>query len=96
MDDRVQNKERYVGSLRHWSETHPVLVLIGPADPVSGRHLGLAMRDQVEHARVVFLDKDTGHWPQLEEPNGLLREFFNFHSSQDVRTFSVPPAYPEA
>ena len=32
----------------------------------------------IPDADVVFLDEDIGHWPQIEDPEGVLKHFLEF------------------
>lgn len=79
MTERKQHKERWVSALQDFAKTRPFLLVDGPADPVSGRHLALAVQDQVDGSKVVFLDDAIGHWPQLEAPLETAAAFIGFH-----------------
>ena len=50
----------------------------GPCDPNSGRHMAERYAELVPDADVVFLDEDIGHWPQIEDPQGVLTHFLEF------------------
>lgn len=99
MTDRVENKDRYESALKRWSDqTGAFLLIDGPCDPVSGRHLAEAVQRDVPKARVVYLADDVGHWPQLEAPRPLLDAFFAFHVERgtlvdmpDLDSLEIPP-----
>jgi len=50
----------------------------GPCDPNSGRHMADRYAELIPDADVVFLGEDIGHWPQLEDPLGVLSHFLEF------------------
>lgn len=56
----------------------PLRLIDGPLDPVSGAHLAARYRALVPNADVVELP-GIGHYPQVEDPDGVLRAFFEFH-----------------
>jgi pimeloyl-ACP methyl ester carboxylesterase len=76
MEERRRHRERWVGALQ--STRVPLRVIDGPEDPVSGAHM-------VERYRQLVPDPDTvllpgvGHYPQVEDPTGVVREFLAFH-----------------
>ena len=59
----------------------PVRVIDGMADPVSGAHMIARYRELIPTADVVEL-RAIGHYPQLEDPDGVLRGFLAFHESR--------------
>jgi pimeloyl-ACP methyl ester carboxylesterase len=84
MTERKQHKERWEQALLEYasSSNNPFVLIDGPADPVSGRHLGEYAEQQ--GLKVVFLDAKVGHWPQLEAPDETMACFFAFH--KDIGT----------
>lgn len=79
MEERRENRERWVGALLH--SRIPLRLVDGPEDPVSGAHLAERYREQVPGADVVLLP-GIGHYPQVEDPEGVLRAFFAFHDAR--------------
>lgn len=79
MEERRTNRERWVGALLRASI--PLRLVDGPEDPVSGAHLAARYRDQVPNADVVLLP-GIGHYPQVEDPAGVLRAFLAFHDGR--------------
>ena len=77
MSERRQYRERWVGALQQ--ARIPLRVIDGPEDPVSGRHM-------VERYRELVPDPDThllegiGHYPQVEDPQGVLDAYLPFVS----------------
>lgn len=76
IDDRRQHRDRWVGALQ--STELPMRFINGPEDPVSGRHMGERYLELIPGGDVVYLE-GIGHYPQVEDPQGTLREFFAFH-----------------
>jgi len=74
--DRYHHRNRWVAAMRATSV--PMRLIDGPADPNSGRHMAERYAEVVPDADVVMLAEDIGHWPQLEDPEGVLRHFLEF------------------
>lgn len=78
MTERRDNRERWVGALQHTRV--PLRVIDGPEDPVSGQHMVDRYRELVPNPDTVILP-GIGHYPQVEDPEGTLKAFLEFHSS---------------
>jgi pimeloyl-ACP methyl ester carboxylesterase len=76
MAERRRLRDRWVGALI--TSRVPRRLIDGPLDPVSGAHLAARYRELVPEADVVELP-GIGHYPQVEDPRGVLRAFFEFH-----------------
>ena len=76
MEERRRYRERWVGALQ--STRVPLRVIDGPEDPVSGAHMVERYRELVPNADTVLLP-GVGHYPQVEDPAGVTREFLAFH-----------------
>lgn len=85
MSERVLFHDRWVGALKRYAAERDFLLVDGPVDPVSGRHLAEAVMEQVAGSKVVFLDDNIGHWPQLEAPKETMKAFYDFHT--EIGTF---------
>jgi pimeloyl-ACP methyl ester carboxylesterase len=68
--ERRLQRERWVGALV--KSTVPLRLINGPADPVSGAHMAERYRALVPHPKIVSLP-GVGHYPHLEDPEGVLR-----------------------
>lgn len=75
MDERRRHRERWVGALQR--ARVPLRLVNGPLDPVSGAHMAERYRELVPDPDVVLLP-GIGHYPQVEDPEGVLRAFFEF------------------
>ena len=76
--DRVRHRERWVGALQ--KTTVPVLLINGSADPVSGDHMAERYKELIMNANIKKL-KNIGHYPQTEDPDGVLEAYRKFLSS---------------
>jgi pimeloyl-ACP methyl ester carboxylesterase len=77
--ERLTLRDRLVAPLLE--ETVPVRFINGLSDPNSGQHMADRYSELVPHADVVRLN-GVGHWPQLEQPDHVVRlaaEFFDRH-----------------
>ena len=77
MPERLAHRERWVGVLQKTAV--PLRVINGPDDPVSGAHMVARYRELVPNPDVVSLP-GIGHYPQTEDPAGVLKAFLEFHA----------------
>lgn len=70
--ERIERRDRLVGALR--SADVPLRLVLGTADPVSGRQAE-RWREVVPDSEPVLLDGSVGHYPQLEAPEAVLTAF---------------------
>ncbi|TAF64935.1 MAG: alpha/beta hydrolase [Cytophagales bacterium] len=75
MEDRRQNRARWVGALQ--STQVPLCVIDGADDPVSGAHMVDRYRELVPNPNTVLL-KGIGHYPQVEAPELVWNAFWQF------------------
>ncbi len=73
--ERREQRARWVGAMQQTKV--PLRLIDGAADPVSGAHMAARYHELVPHADVVLLD-GIGHYPQIEDPAGVLRAFLEF------------------
>jgi pimeloyl-ACP methyl ester carboxylesterase len=78
MAERRVNRTRWVTPIV--DARIPVRLIDGTRDPVSGKSLVARYRELVPNADVVELPH-AGHYPQLEDPDAVLRAFFMFHDA---------------
>jgi pimeloyl-ACP methyl ester carboxylesterase len=74
--ERRAHRERWVGALQ--AAQVPLRLINGPVDPVSGEHMVRRFRELVPQPDTVLLP-DVGHYPQVEDPTGVLAAFMEFH-----------------
>lgn len=63
----------------------PMCFINGPADPNSGLHMAKRYSELIPDADVRLLREDIGHWPQLEDPDGVI-EFYRAFQNQHFHT----------
>jgi pimeloyl-ACP methyl ester carboxylesterase len=80
--ERRRHRARWVGALQHTKV--PLRFINGPEDPVSGRHMAERYRELVPNPDVVLLD-GIGHYPQIEDPAGVLRAYLEFVNARVLR-----------
>lgn len=77
MTERTTYRERWVGALQKM--TPPFRMINGLADKVSGAHLVERFREVVPAQTDIVELAGIGHFPQLEAPEIVLDNFFEFH-----------------
>jgi pimeloyl-ACP methyl ester carboxylesterase len=81
MEQRRRHRDRWVGALI--GSAVPRRLICGALDPVSGAHLAERYRQLVPGADTVLLD-EAGHYPQLEDPEGVLEAYLCFRDRIDL------------
>ncbi len=84
--ERRTYRTRWVGAL--CATATPLRFVVGTEDPVSGTRMARRYRELIPRPDVVALD-GIGHYPQVEDPEGVLRAFLDFvepwtHTSQGI------------
>jgi pimeloyl-ACP methyl ester carboxylesterase len=74
--DRARHRNRWVAAMRATSIA--MRLIDGPCDPNSGRHMAERYAELIPDADVVYLAEEIGHWPQIEDPQGVLTHFLEF------------------
>jgi len=77
IDQRFQNEDRWVGALVKYSTTKAIHLIAGPADPINPR-LCENFKKTVALGTCDVLPENISHYPQLEDPKGLLEFYFAF------------------
>lgn len=78
LEERREQRERWVGALvEAGGKGIPLRFVNGALDPVSGAHMLTRYRAVVPDADYVSLDR-VGHYPQVEDPSGVLKAYFGF------------------
>ena len=77
--DRREHRERWVGALQ--KAEIPIRLIDGPLDPVSGMHLVEYYNKMIPNPDTVVIE-GAGHWPQTENPEELLKAYFEFRDRE--------------
>lgn len=88
IDQRFQNEERWVGALVKYSTTKPIHLIAGPADPINP-HLCDNFKKIVALGSCDVLAENISHYPQLEDPKGLLKFYFAFLDSETLTPSAI-------
>ncbi|XP_015257998.1 PREDICTED: mesoderm-specific transcript homolog protein-like [Cyprinodon variegatus] len=77
LNQRFQHRDRWVGAL---TSTHaPLHMIYGPLDPVNPHPQFIRLYVYlVKTSTITILDDHISHYPQLEDPIGFLKAYFNF------------------
>ena len=74
--DKVNHQEKWIHAMQ--TTTIPMCFINGPFDPNSGIHMANRYKELIPNPNVKLLDEKIGHWPQLEDPQGVLDAYFSF------------------
>lgn len=77
IDQRFQNEKRWVGALVNYSRSKPIHLIAGPADSINPL-LCDNFKKNVPLGTCDVLPEDISHYPQLEDPKGVLKFYFAF------------------
>ena len=75
MQDRIDNRERWVAALQH--AKIPIRVIDGVYDPISGQHMVDRYKELISDPDVIELDR-IGHFPLIEAPDLVLKHYMDF------------------
>ncbi len=76
LKQRHQQRERWVGALQQTAI--PLCLVNGAADPVSGQEIPKRWQTLLPQHTLIQLDPQIGHYPPLEDPEGVLQAFSHF------------------
>ncbi len=71
--DREHHRNRWVRAMRQTQV--PMRLIDGPCDPNSGQHMADRYLEVIPDPDVILLDPAIGHWPQIEDPKGVVTHF---------------------
>jgi len=77
--EKKNHQNRWIKSMQ--KTTIPVCFINGPADPNSGIHMANRYTTLIPNPKVFLLGSEIGHWPHLENPNGVLKSYEEFKSN---------------
>lgn len=80
MQDRIDNRERWVTALQN--ANIPIRVIDGIYDPISGQHMVDRYRELIPSPDVIELDR-IGHFPLIEAPDSVLKHYLDFISKDE-------------
>ena len=74
--DKVNHQDRWIAAMQ--TTQIPMCFINGPYDPNSGIHMANRYKELIPNPIVKLLDAQIGHWPQLEDAEGVLKAYFEF------------------
>jgi pimeloyl-ACP methyl ester carboxylesterase len=85
--DREHHRNRWVRAMRQTGV--PMRLIDGPCDPNSGQHMADRYLEIIPNPDVIMLDRAIGHWPQIEDPAGVVKHFLE-HVGRIVELSEAP------
>lgn len=75
MQERVDNRKRWLGALQNYPRQ--LGLINGPLDPISGIQMVDHYKEVISKEHIWLLE-EIGHYPQVEDPEGVLRAYWKF------------------
>lgn len=79
--EKEKFQSRWIEAMQHTSV--PLCFINGPSDPNSGINMVNRYRQLIPNPDIRLLDKNIGHWPQLEAPVQTLDLYLDFISNKN-------------
>ena len=89
MDERLRHRKRWLQALQEADV--PLKLIVGGADPVSGKQVAGRFRDLIPNPDIVLL-KDIGHYPHIEAPELVLKHYLQFVNPGRKASLNKEPA----
>lgn len=77
--DKVNHQERWISAMK--TTKIPMCYICGPYDPNSGIIMANRYLEIVPNPIVKLLNENIGHWPQLEDPDSVIKSYTEFRES---------------
>jgi pimeloyl-ACP methyl ester carboxylesterase len=74
--DKINYQTRWIEAMQQTAI--PMCFINGPADPNSGIHMASRYSSLIPNPKVYLLRDDIGHWPHLEDAEGVLHAYSDF------------------
>ena len=74
--DKLNHQERWISAMQNTKI--PMCFINGPFDPNSGIYMANRYKELIPDSNVKLLGQDIGHWPQIEDPNGVVSYYEEF------------------
>ncbi len=81
--DKMNHQEKWIHAMQ--TTQVPMCFINGPFDPNSGIHMANRYKELIPNPNVKLLAPEIGHWPQIEDPQGVLSYYQAFRAE-------IPPA----
>ncbi|WP_299314776.1 alpha/beta hydrolase [uncultured Aquimarina sp.] len=76
--DKLNHQERWISAMQNTKI--PMCFINGPFDPNSGIHMANRYKELIPNPKVKLLGEGIGHWPQIEDPSGVLSYYQEFRN----------------
>lgn len=84
--EKTIHQKRWINAMQQTKV--PMCLINGPADPNSGMHMAKRYGELIPDADIRFMQEQIGHWPQLEDPEDVLRHYDAFLQENGFSTGS--------
>lgn len=84
INERSEFRSRWVGALIE--AKIPLIYLCGPADSISGRSVAERFKELIPDQFQTYFPEEVGHWPHIEAPNLVTKEYFKFLAIQTLKS----------
>ncbi len=74
--DKVNHQQKWINTMK--ATKIPMCYICGPYDPNSGITMANRYLEIVPKPNVKLLEEHIGHWPQLEDPEGVIKAYAEF------------------
>lgn len=74
--DKINHQHKWINAMK--TTTIPMCYICGPYDPNSGFIMANRYLEIVPNPNVKLLEEHIGHWPQLEDPEGVIKAYAEF------------------
>ena len=89
VDERLSHRKRWLQALQE--ADIPLRLIVGAADPVSGKQMAGRFRDLIPNPDIVLLE-DIGHYPHIEAPELVLKHYLQFVNPDRKASLNKEPA----
>lgn len=77
--DKKKYQERWITAMQ--VSAVPMCFINGPFDPNSGLQMVKRYQELIPDPLIYLLADNIGHWPQIEDPEGVFRSYQNFRDA---------------
>jgi pimeloyl-ACP methyl ester carboxylesterase len=74
--DKLNHQDKWISAMQNTKV--PMCFINGPFDPNSGIHMAERYKELIPNPNVKLLGQNIGHWPQIEDPQGVLSYYKEF------------------
>ncbi len=80
--DKIRYQSRWISAMQ--TTKIPLCLINGPYDPNSGTHMAERYYELIPDPKVYVLEDHIGHWPILENPDGVVMAYIHFRAGLPI------------